>query len=525
MTPLPDPLEPQTFRGSTLEEVLPRIREELGADAVVLRQRTGLAGGVGGFFQHRCVEVVARRSAKRLDTYDEPPGILSAAEAAEGDPVPAGIAGQAMAGGLSSPAIQEIVRQAAPFAEQLQAADEAMVAPAPLAEVEPGEASDHRFHTAADGTWFTAAVSDAVAEHEPMTLPPHTDDEAKPAEQAGEREPAAVGSERAFSRSEPGAVEAEPTGSEAEPTGSEPEPEPARSKLKLAAVEPELAAIASDSVAAPGLHPGPPRPPAVPEPPVAAPAPRGPAPRSGAAAIHERTLMAAGITPALADELVAETVSHAVPFASTRAMKRLLRGALARRIPLATPPGAGGRAIALVGAGGSGKTLTAARIAAAYTAGSDLPVEVLALGSDGGAELGALLAPAGVHVGDGRAWMPLTDSRGQMLTVLDTPAISPSSEADVRTLGALLERLRTCEVHVTVSATMSGPAVRRLLDSLAPLRPHAVVLTHLDEVAHAGPVLDEIMARRLGLSYCGTGTGLDGLAPADPLALATAVLP
>ena len=50
----------KTFRGRTLEELLPKIRAELGADAIVLRRREGLAGGVGGFFQKSYVEVEAR---------------------------------------------------------------------------------------------------------------------------------------------------------------------------------------------------------------------------------------------------------------------------------------------------------------------------------------------------------------------------------------------------------------------------------------------------------------------------------
>ena len=50
----------KTFRGRTLEEVLPQIRAELGADAIVVRRREGLAGGVAGFFQRSYVEVEAR---------------------------------------------------------------------------------------------------------------------------------------------------------------------------------------------------------------------------------------------------------------------------------------------------------------------------------------------------------------------------------------------------------------------------------------------------------------------------------
>lgn len=50
----------RTFRGSSLEEVLPQIRDELGGDAVVVRQRDGVVGGIGGFFGKRCVEVEAK---------------------------------------------------------------------------------------------------------------------------------------------------------------------------------------------------------------------------------------------------------------------------------------------------------------------------------------------------------------------------------------------------------------------------------------------------------------------------------
>ncbi|HET6448757.1 MAG TPA: hypothetical protein VFG31_06565 [Conexibacter sp.] len=81
-----------TFRGRTLEELLPQIREQLGPDAIVLRQRDGLMGGVGGFFQQRFVEVDARPGRARIDVYDEAPepdtfaAMLAAAEPVEGGP-------------------------------------------------------------------------------------------------------------------------------------------------------------------------------------------------------------------------------------------------------------------------------------------------------------------------------------------------------------------------------------------------------------------------------------------------------
>ena len=70
----------RTYRGRTLEEILPQIREELGPDAIILREREGLVGGVGGFFAQRFIEVEARRGGEApqprgagagIDIYDE----------------------------------------------------------------------------------------------------------------------------------------------------------------------------------------------------------------------------------------------------------------------------------------------------------------------------------------------------------------------------------------------------------------------------------------------------------------------
>src|SRR5437868_10023575 len=60
----------RTYRGRDLAELIPQIRTELGPDAIILREREGLIGGVGGFFAKRCVEVEARRAA-RIDVYDD----------------------------------------------------------------------------------------------------------------------------------------------------------------------------------------------------------------------------------------------------------------------------------------------------------------------------------------------------------------------------------------------------------------------------------------------------------------------
>src|SRR3954452_15196409 len=71
----------KTFRGRTLEEVLPQIKADLGPDAEIVRQREGLTGGVGGFFQRACVEIEARppgeaeEPLRRFDAYDDEPAM------------------------------------------------------------------------------------------------------------------------------------------------------------------------------------------------------------------------------------------------------------------------------------------------------------------------------------------------------------------------------------------------------------------------------------------------------------------
>ena len=385
-----------TYRGRDLDELLPRIREELGPDAIVIRQREGLDGGIAGFFQKRCVEVVARPATPGVDAYD-------------GADEPVAVAPEPPA-----PAIAEIMRVASPFIEQLRAAEEEVPQEEPV--------------TGAFGTTAYAMTSGSAA----LAVAP-----------AAEEEP----------------VQA--------PLALVPD---------AAVVPDEPAAVASTEVE--------------------------PAGRTGAAAAHERALVAAGIAPARAAEIVEATISHVLPFEPRRTLKRALREALARRIPLTPPVAAGGRAIAFVGAGGSGKTLCATRLATAYDEHSDLAVTTLDLRD----------APHAPVRTDGT------------LTVLDTPAVSPGSAAEVKKLASALRRLGSPEVHVAVPATLSSSAVRTLLDGLAPLKPAAIALTHLDEVEHAGPVIDEAIARAIAISYTSDGGNADGFGPADPDSLAARIL-
>jgi flagellar biosynthesis GTPase FlhF len=124
-TNVADP-EARTFRGRTLEALLPQIREALGADAVVVRQRDGLMGGIGGFFQQRFVEVDARAGHARVDVYDEPP-------------VPAADVARQLADAEQE--AEPVVTAAASFGAALPRTGEQLAppAPAPVAAPTPAE--------------------------------------------------------------------------------------------------------------------------------------------------------------------------------------------------------------------------------------------------------------------------------------------------------------------------------------------------------------------------------------------------
>lgn len=106
----------RTYRGSSLEELLPRIRAELGEDAVITRQREGIVGGIGGFFGKRVLEVEATAAAF-VDDLVQPA-------------VPAGHAVSAylqqseeptLAEMADNPVVARLIDQSRPFAAHLSA--------------------------------------------------------------------------------------------------------------------------------------------------------------------------------------------------------------------------------------------------------------------------------------------------------------------------------------------------------------------------------------------------------------------
>jgi flagellar biosynthesis GTPase FlhF len=417
----------KTFRGRTLEELLPKIRAELGADAIVLRRREGLAGGVGGFFQKSYVEVEARAALP-----DEQP--LEARN------------DRATAEGLSSPAIQALVDQAAPFADALT-----------RAQTTTGD----RAHEVLVAAAAAAAPVDAGL-YGPQ--------------------PNRVAIEEAVPVAE-GYV-----------SGFEPDKDDDDDLIPAAP-------------AAPATRQGP------------------GAPRPATADNAEQRLVAAGLSAALAADIVSEAVAHGLPFAQPRNLKKLSRTTLARRLPVMADLGGNARTLAFVGAGGSGKTSAAERLATAY-ARADADVVVVSLRSmDGGSGLASRLEPQGVSViaaDTAEQAARRLAGREVGLTIVDTPAAGLADRAAVARIADDLRTLGVDEVHHALPATLSAAAADELGDALSPLGITHIALTHADQTARPGAAVELAVSGRKALSYVSTR---EEIAPLDPDAVAKQLLP
>jgi flagellar biosynthesis GTPase FlhF len=413
--------ETKTYRGRSLEEVLPKIRAELGPDALVLKRREGLAGGLGGFFQHPYIEVEARAPVAEPEVEVR--------------------SDRATAEGLATPAMQELLAQASPFAARLAEATrhDGLELYGPQPAVDP--------------------AIEALVAADVWRAP----DEPEPA-------PAFV-PERLEAPSAPVAAGV------AALAEAVPAPALAVTCADLTPAAPAAAepALAASAVTCADLTP-------------AAPAAAAP---PQAAALRD-ALVGAGLASAFAAEAVDDAVRHGIPFASPRAIKGLVRAAVARRIPVMAPVGPGPRVVAVVGASGAGKTTAAARLAAAYRGAGTVAVRELT------PDAAELRQPF-----DG-------------LTVVDAPATGVRDADGVRALARRLRGLKA-EVHLAVPATMSAAAAADLAGALAPLKPTHLLLTHADETSHPGAVVAHAIAASLPLSYV---SGATALVPADAADLA-----
>jgi flagellar biosynthesis GTPase FlhF len=446
-----------TYRGRTLEEIVPRIRAELGEDAVIVGRRETTSGGVGGFFARREIEVEAR------------PGKTAAAVEAFRRQLEAAQQRQREGGAGPRPTVGPEV-DALPGATDVTVDD--LFPPAP------------RNRSLAD--LFSAGL-------------PHT-------ETRGGREEGA-----------PAAEVDQPTGAfDFIKSGGAPVPPAAPSEAPAesgAADERELF-VGPPPAAEGGAGPEPKAPAAE------GPAPRLSLHAPDAARDVAARIAARGLRRDLAEAVVADALVGLMPLRPEDDPAALVADALERRIPVA-PLRHGPGVVGFVGPAGAGKTRCVARLAAAYDRHSQLPVTVVSLQPpDDGAEIERLLSPydADLHVvGSGvEGAGAVTAARDRALVIIDTPGVSPRDTDALRALAGELSALAPDELHLVVPATIGPDAARELWGGARELGVNRLALTHTDETEQLGTGIGLALDAGLPLSYLGRGQAVDvGLAVAS----------
>jgi flagellar biosynthesis GTPase FlhF len=466
----------RVYRARTVEELIPKIQAELGADAIVVRRHKGLTGGIAGFFQRPFVEIEAKAGTPRIDRYDDDvaapalPSTPTQPAALEPPPAPSSARGTYASYAGTSDAL-------AVRAEDLAAEEFHELTPTSLLARVATRNGARRPTPVQAGDPFAAALAEAEA----AVLPAET--ACSPAQAA------------------------------APPAQATMPPAQATMPPAQATMPPARAATPPAQAAAPPTR-------------AAAITPRG-----RARTQIEASLLGYGVAEPLVRELIETAAAHVLPLMPARAsLARAVHRTLAQRIPSAAPLPVGSATIALVGPGGSGKTACCAALLEAYRERSTLPaVCATVLAGATRSELEVLLSPHLLEptpLAAPQVAQALRDAREEGLLLLDLPALSPADRGSIRAVAALLGSVKPDRVILALPATLGAKQAAQLLEALAPLGASALAITHVDETDQLGVAVEAACAFGLAPEYLlDRGRGRGGLIQIDPTYLADRLLP
>jgi flagellar biosynthesis GTPase FlhF len=521
--------EVRTYRGRTLQELIPQIKADLGPGAIILREREGVTGGVGGFFAQRCVEIDAQASP-RVSVYADD---LDEDDEFESEPDEAEMHAEEPAGRLvisapvlASPEAQAFAATGAPWAEIAAAAPQiAAAAPPAFDEATFAARLEQAALAQPEAPAFIAFDEMAAPEPEPEPLPePVLDPILNP-----EPEPAGPFVATPLEIPVPVAIDTPAPAAPAAPLAPAPAVLKRRRRGGLAervVRAAQAARVAAAQVQAPAPV-GVAQPAPVTAPPAPAARPSAPARRAPTEELQRR-LLDAGLTRTRAHELIAAALEITE---DDELLIHALRHELTGALPAPPPLPSGGGVIAVVGPGGSGKTRCVAALAVACARAGSRPVSVARLGSPArGTELAELVRGENVSVIPAMRThatvRAVSSARERGLVILDTPAASPGEPSSVDVLGDALAQFRLDGVYLAVPATFTARAAARMTKGFAPLGLRGLLATHVDEADQLGVVAELSMQTGLPLSHAHAGIDVTtSLAPMDPDQIAEVLLP
>ncbi len=448
-----------TYRGRTVEELLPKIQDELGSGAIIVRRREGLSGGIAGFFQRRFVELDATEGGPQIDVYDEP------------DTSPSRSFGPERELPLQRRAAQETDAlsplNTAYVTERLAALARAgPVEPPRLPQAESTARIPQEVPGLAEPSDPFALMLEQASSHEDERMsPPWPSSSAAPGQ--GPR----LSQNPHISKSAASGLSAKASASTSA-QGQTPKSSRARTKIQEG-----LLALGSSEQFAEELIDG--------------------------AAIHIRPFAPRSSLSQAVRSALTGRIPVAPPLPS--------RGAA---IVLVGPGGAGKTSCcaALLGAYRKGSALPAscATLIKEHASG-----ELQMLLSP------YVMKPTAVDTT--RAVRALRKTKSEGLLVIDTPPLSPGDRSGIRKLASLLAGLEPERVVVVLPTTLSAVAAGQLLQALTPLKANALALTHADDTDQIGMAIEAACKFGLAPEYMlgRARTGGWTVGRLDPAGLAT----